>query len=54
MLKYILVSFIGIAISIWTDTGGVGDVVPDPPLTLKDRFGNEILDRANAVIATRA
>lgn len=49
----ILLSFIGISISIWTDTGGVGNVVPDNPLILKDRFGNEILDRFNAPISTR-
>ncbi len=46
-------SFIGIAINIWTDTGGVGGGPPPEPLNLKDRFGAEILDRFNSVITTR-
>lgn len=46
-------SFIGISLSIWTDTGGVGGVEPDNPLILKDRLNGGILDRFNAAISTR-
>lgn len=51
-MKFILLSFIGIGITIWRDISGGGGPIP-PNTSLFDRAGNEILDRAGDNIETR-
>lgn len=52
MTNLIFLSFIGIAINIWSDILGGGGVGPDDQL-LRDRFGAAIEDRFGDNIYTR-
>lgn len=51
-MKVMLLSFIGIAINIWTDTTGEGGSVV-PAKALVDRFNVPIVDRFGNFILTR-
>lgn len=51
-MRFTLLSFIGIAINIWSDTFGAGGDEPGAT-AIQDRFNEFILDRNNQEIFSR-